>query len=203
MALFRNRFRGHCASGDIFVFTMWCRSTSPLATVHTAAGDFINTLWGGATAGVGYHDLTTPDVGVDNFSTAEVNPATGRQTFQEETDVSLVGDGTGNAMPADVAIVVSERTIIANRSGRGRFYLPQPHVGVVNATGLLSDVTTAQVADAAQAAFQAVTATATPVVYSTVLRDSTDITRIDVGNLADTQRRRENALQVTRTRRTL
>lgn len=203
MALFRVRNRGHCAAGDIFIFTWWCESISDIDTVHAQAQDWLNVLWTGNATIPGYDTLCTADIGVDNVSTSQVDQSSGRQELQEETDVAYVGTATGNNLPADCSIVVSERTQTANRSGRGRFYLPQPYVGVLAADGLLSSATTTTVVEAAEAAFEAVQDTVTPVVYSRTYNSTSSITSVDVGNLMDTQRRRENALQVTRTRRAI
>lgn len=199
MPLYRNRFQGHCAAGDIFVFTMWMTTgPSDLAATHQAAQDWLNTLW------AAYGPLTTADVGVDNVSTSEVDPQTGRQSVQAETAVTKAGSSASNAMPADVAIVVSERSSTANRSGRGRFYLPQPSVDVVTSTGLLSSSTMTTIADAAGTAYSdAIIAGFQPVIYSPTYKVSRPIISIDVGNHADTQRRRENAVPVTRERRQL
>lgn len=199
MPLYRNRFQGHCAAGDIFVFTWWITTgPSDLPAAHGAAQTWLNTIWNA------YAPLTTPDVGVDNVSTSEVDPQTGRQSVQAESAVTLAGSSTSSAMPADVAIVVSERSATANRSGRGRFYLPQPSVDVVSSTGLLSSSTMTTIADAAGTAYSdALTAGFQPVIYSPTYKMSRPIISIDVGNHADTQRRRENAVPVSRERRQL
>lgn len=201
MALFRNRFQGHCAAGDIFIFTMWCTSDAPLSDVHQAAIDWAETLWTGTGTLDGYATLTTGDVGMDSVQTAEIEQATGKQQFDESSDVTYTGSSTNPAMPADVAIVVTERTIVASGKGLGRFYLPQPHTDVTDSVGLLSDATRTTVADIVQAAYSGLQATAQPVVYSPTYRSVAAIERIEVGNHADTQRRRENALPVVRTKR--
>ena len=203
MPLYRNRYTGHCASGDIFVFTMWCLSSQGLGPIHTAAQDWVNTLWNGDGTNSGYATLTTANVGIDLVSTSEVDPLTGKQSIQDETSVNHPGTATGTDLPADVAIVVSERSAQATRSGRGRFYLPQPYAGVLGNGGRLASATTTTIANIAQSAYVALQTSATPVIYSPTYRTSYPVERIDVGDLADTQRRRENALQVARERRSI
>lgn len=201
MALYLNRYSGSLAAGDRFIFTMWCLSAQELGAIHQAAIDWITTLWQGNGTDPGYGTLCTADVAVTQVSTSTINPDTGRQSTQDETSVNLPGTATGTNLPADVAIVVSERTAQATRSGRGRFYLPQPYAGVLGNDGRLATATTTTVANIAQSAYVLLQTDATPVIYSPTYRMSEPIVRIDVGDLADTQRRRENALTVARERR--
>lgn len=204
MALFRNRFTGHCAAGDIFVFSMWFEATVGVVQANGYATQYVTDLWNGVGGAGGYAQYVTEDVGVDVVSTAQVDPLTGLQSVQAETDVTLPGtDTTNGAMPADVALVVSERTIFATRWGRGRFYLPQPSTFVSSTTGLMKSSVQTDVADTTAAAYGALAVNATPVLYSRTRNETNEIVSIDVGNHLDTQRRRENAVPVTRERRTL
>lgn len=101
-------------------------------------------------------------------------------------------------MPADVALVVSLRTSLANRRGRGRFYLPQPAALTLTAAGRYDPALQQELVDALEFAWNGYTSVGDPVVYSRVNRSVQDITSFDVGDLFDSQRRRENALSESR-----
>jgi hypothetical protein len=98
-----------------------------------------------------------------------------------------------------VAIVVSLRSPVANRTGRGRFYLPQPTTNALTAVGRLDETAQSTIVDALTAAWtQANAAGENPVIYSRTQRATREITSFNVGDLFDTQRRRENALTENR-----
>lgn len=198
MPLYRNRFSGVCASGDIFVFTWWADSSADLATVSTAATTWATDAWDGVGTGTGLAPLFTAGVILNRVSTGLVDVVTGRQSALAEATVALPGTAPDPAMPADVALVVSLRTALANRSGRGRFYLPQPAAATLTADGRLSAAQQSSAVEAARAAFAAFVATGDPVVYSRTMRATTRVTSLDIGDLFDTQRRRENALTQVR-----
>ena len=84
---------------------------------------------------------------------------------------------------------------LANRTGRGRFYLPQPATTILDGEG--------NVASGPQAAIVAALAFAwgvangageNPVVYSRTARAVRQITSFDVGDILDVQTRRTNNL---------
>lgn len=197
MPLFQHRFGGHCASGDIFVFSWWSDSAGDIESVQNAAVTWATTFWGG------YDSLTTPDVGMDTVRTGLIDMATGQQQELAEDGVSLVGVAVGNALPADCAIVCSLRSNLANRRGRGRFYLPQPAASTLAADGRMATGINSDVADALLSAWQGFAGTGSPVVYSRVNRTTQVVTTFNVGDIFDTQRRRENSLVESRQSRTM
>lgn len=198
MPLYRNRYSGVCASGDIFVFTWWADSSADLATVSSAAVTWAEDAWNGIGTGTGLAPFMTAGVILNEVTTGLVDVATGRQSQLAEATVNLPGTAADPAMPADVAIVVSLRTNLANRSGRGRFYLPQPAAATLTADGRFAPSQQAAAVEAVRGAFAAFSATGTPVVYSRTMRATQPVVRLDIGDLFDTQRRRENALTEVR-----
>lgn len=200
MALYQHRFIGHTADGDVFMYSWWADSTRTLANAQAAAVTWNATLWGGATAGNGLEDHVTAQVGMDLVTTVEITESSGLQTARVDTAQSLDGVAAGSALPADVALVVSLRTGLANRRGRGRFYLPQPAASQVTTNGrVLADFIT-DLGASLNAAWDAYnTATDVPVVYSRAARDTNVIVSFDIGDLYDTQRRRENSQVEART----
>lgn len=199
MALYQHRFQGSCASGDAFGFSWWSDSTSNLATVQAAAVTWAATLWAGAVAGSGWEDQITSGVVLNRIATSLINVADGKQTQIAEDTVAQPGVAIGDALPADVALVVSLRTDLANRSGRGRFYLPQPAALTLTADGKYDTALATTLCDSLEAAWTGYTSAGSPVVYSRTMRAIQPVVSFDVGNLFDSQRRRENALSETRT----
>lgn len=190
--------------GDIFMFSWWADDSRTTAVANAAAVVWATTLWDGATAGNGLSDHLTTAVGLDLVSTGRIDVATGGQDELIESPVSLVGADAGSALPGDVALVVSLRTNLANRRGRGRFYLPQPAASSLTSDGKVNADTINDIIASLQAAWGPYnSATAAPVVYSRTGRITTPVVRFDIGNLFDTQRRRENAVTESRTSSTM
>lgn len=203
MVLYQHRFQGVLPAGDIFVFSWWSESSVTIDTAQGAAVTWITDFWQGVGAADGYDTLCTAGVVVQRVTTGEITMATGQQQSLRESDVALAGAAAGNALPGDVAIVVSLRTALANRSGRGRFYLPQPAASTLAATGILSNAAQTTIANAAENAWDGSNTVLNPVVYSRTRRATVPINTFNVGNLYDTQRRRENALTEVRTSRAM
>lgn len=200
MTLYQHRFGGSTAAGETWMFSWWADSARSIATAQAEAVQWITTLWNGASAGNGYQDHINAGVVCTAVTTVEVTMATGLQQARVDGAVNLPGVATGNPLPADVALVVSLRTATANRQGRGRFYLPQPAVSQVTLTGrVLGDLITdlGSSLTAAWAGYN--TATDRPVVYSRTSHLTRQITTFDIGDLFDTQRRREANLIQART----
>lgn len=108
------------------------------------------------------------------------------------------GFSDNNNLPSECAIVVSLKTAVNNRRGRGRMYLPCPAVNALQNSGRLTAGTTTSIADGAED-FLLVTLTAgghdfVPVVASKADFALRPITQLKVGDVVDAQRRRRDAL---------
>lgn len=200
MPTFKHIFTGKCAAGDQFTYTWHVRSIRTIDVAHAAAIVWNDHLWNGATAGNGYKDHVTADVQTTQVKTVEINLADGKQLALRQTGQVIVGVAAGNAMPADVAMVVSARTAFPQRSGRGRLYLPQP--AALNLTSLgrmtadfVNDINAALVD--AWGGYN--TSVDRPVIYSPTFHLTRDIVSFDIADLFGTQRRRENKLIPVRT----
>ena len=200
MALYQHRFHGHTAMGDSFVFSWWAESTRTTEGANDAAGTWAGTVWDGSPTGTGYEAMTTTGVGIDRITTGLIDEATGTQLELAEDGVDLDGTDTGDALPGDVAIVVSLRTALANRRGRGRFYLPQPAALMLTATGKVDSAQITALVNALGAAWSIYNSGGhVPVVYSRASRSTQAIQSFNIGDLFDTQRRRENDITEART----
>lgn len=195
MPLYQHRFRGHNAAGDIFMFSWWADSLRTIADANTAAVAWINEFWDPAGAGVGLGSLVVAASGIDMVSTGRIAVLTGLQDQIEETGVVLVGTAAAPSLPPDVALVNSLRTSVGNRRGRGRFYLPALASASLAADGTVLAASVTTLLDALTAAWGPYTTpTDQPVVYSRTGRTTAVITSFDIGDLFDTQRRRDNKI---------
>lgn len=195
MPLYQHRFKGHNAAGDQFVFSWWADSLRTTAEANVAAVAWITELWDPAGAAVGLGSLVVAGTGVDQVTTGRIALLTGLQDQLVQAPVALVGSAAGSSLPPDVALVVSLRTGLANRRGRGRFYLPALAAASLTATGkVLTASVTTLIAALGTAFAPYTTATDTPVVYSRTGRSTATITSFDIGDLYDTQRRRDNKI---------
>lgn len=195
MPLYQHRYIGHCAAGDQFVFSWWSETSVSIDTSQSNAVQWAEDLWAGPSAGTGWASMSTAGVGIDRITTGEITVATGQQQALRETTTNLVGTAAGDALPAEVALVVSLRTALANRTGRGRFYLPQPAAVTLATDGTLDATVQGQLADALAAAWaNANGAGENPVVYSRTAKATRVITSFDVGDVFDIQTRRQNSL---------
>ena len=199
MPLYQHRFIGNLASGDTFSFSWWSETSLTIDSSHGNAITWAETLWNGQDTLPGYATLCSADVSIQRITTGEISPLTGQQQTLRESNVNIPGTSESSALPADVAIVVSLRSPVANRTGRGRFYLPQPTTNALTAVGRLDETAQDTIVDALLAAWtQANAAGENPVIYSRTQRATREITSFNVGDLFDTQRRRENALTENR-----
>jgi hypothetical protein len=195
MPIYRHRFIGQCAAGDQFSYQWHANSIRSIADAHSAALAWNLALWNGATAGNGYKDHVTSDVQGLTVITAQINVADGRQLARRETGQVVIGLQAGNALPADVALCVSLRTDFPQVSGRGRFYLPQPNAANLTSNGKVAADFQNDVVAALTGAWAGYnTGVDRPCLYSPTFRITRDITSFNVGDLYDTQRRRENKI---------
>ena len=199
MPLYQHRFIGNLASGDTFSFSWWSDNSLTIDSSHGNAITWAETLWNGQDTLPGYATLCSDGVSIQRITTGEISPLTGQQQTLRESNVNIPGTSESSALPADVAIVVSLRSPVANRTGRGRFYLPQPTTNALTAVGRLDETAQDTIVDALTAAWtQANAAGENPVIYSRTQRATREINSFNVGDLFDTQRRRENALTENR-----
>ncbi len=192
MPLVRVVIRGHLpVDNEPWEISHWVDSTSSHAVVHTAARDWLAALWLGDVGINGFGTLCITGLQTEQVETTVVDPATGRQTLQITSSLAFAGTQVGGAcMPPFVAICVSLRTAIANRSGRGRFYLPAVHQSAVAGTGRLLPAKTTDLMNSLLLAYGEILAVGTPVLYRRTSRTVEPIVELVVENNFDTIRRR-------------
>lgn len=191
-------------TGEVWSLTVHTQKAGgTLSAAQAAWAAALAVLWNGTggTDSIGQYCGTGTTL--TTASTAELDPATGKQLGRIESALALAGTSVGEALPPQVSVVCSARTGIATRAGRGRFYLPPFTTTEVTAERLDSAVQ-AIVALACQKFLQSLnTATYVACVYHRATRTHDNITTIDVGDVFDTQRRRRNKLVETRVSHTL
>lgn len=192
-------------SGDIAQTSVWALYTgAPTAPQALAvfSGTFLDELW--PSAGGGIKSLYEAGTVFTQLQTRTVNPTTGGVIATASAAVTRAGSGSGNPLPAEVAVVASLRTLLAGASFRGRIYLPAPRTGLVTSTGLIDSSSVTSIATAVALGLTALAADTTyggtsGVVYSRKTNAQTPIVSVDVGNVWDAQRRRRNSLAESRT----
>lgn len=193
--VFQHRFSGGLAGGDTWMFGWWATSAFGIDTVHNAGIAWANAFWTG-----GYDSVVTADVTMLSLTTVNVDTGTGLQSERRDGALALAGTNVSGNLPADVAMVVSLRTALANRRGRGRFYLPQPAINqLAGATGRIAAATITDVLASLAGAWTGYVGTGQPVVYSRASRATSPVLTFDMGDLFDTQRGREDRMIESRT----
>lgn len=196
MALYRHRLEG-TFPGETWSFGLYTDSNLSLTAMHSQWSTGITNFWATASA------LFCEDVVATRATTVELDPATGGQLTGAESARSDAGTSTAECLPFQCAPVVTLRTDILSRAGRGRFYAPSLAVDAV-AGGRMTTAARDTLADAAEDLVQGLTAAGgTLVIYHRGSGTTTPVTSLDVGDVIDTQRRRRNKLVEARTSRLL
>lgn len=201
MPLFHHKFAGITALGTPWMFGWHSnRPTGDLTSAHANAVTWLNSFWADALG------LACPaSVGARTITTSQITQSTGQQEQITSTSVTLNGTGVGAPLPTDCSVVVTSRTAVANRRGKGRFFLPPFHAGTLGAAGgRVAAATITDLADALKTAFDVYSGAGSDWhVYSRTDRQLRQVINFDIGDLFDTQRGRQDRVPEVRTARTL
>ena len=155
----------------------------------SATGSYVSTLFGSTTKVLALTSyLFAPGAIVSSLISVEA---------------AVTGNGSGDSLPSLCSIVVSTRSQIPGRSGRGRNYLPCTKVGALDGTGQLADTTCGTVATGWAGIMTNINSHTVnginPVVAvrSTFKGTSYAISRVVVNSLVDVQHRREDSVPTT------
>lgn len=201
MALYKARIEASLPGGDTAVFGFWFDSTSGEQAAADAVADVMEEWLNNQ----GLSSLYTTNTTFEQAIVGLYTSVTGTQQSRADSDISLSGnvdEGATPPLPGDVCVVVSLETGLANRRGRGRFYMPAPATDQVTEEGRLLSAAQQTYHEGFRDSWNAI-APGTLVVASRVNNATEDVLRIACGDLFDTQRRRENALSEGRGRSTL
>lgn len=151
----------------------------------------------------GIEDHICTDVEFTRATTIQLDESDGSQITRRDREFTDPGTSADACLPFQVTAVVSLRTELATRRGRGRFYVPAMAVTAQDA-GRLTTTVQGDLADAAQTMIQGLASGGlVTVVLSRDTMNSEEVQTIDVGDVIDTQRRRRNALTEVRESRTI
>ena len=193
MALFRLVAAG-ITPGETWNFGIHAESTLSVGDASSNFGSALSSAWNSDWAA-----LLPAGTTITVASARLIDPTNGRQSERSDTDLDLSGtDATGQTPPPQVAVVVSTRTTMANRSGRGRFYLPGPASDQLTAGQLTNTARDAYLAGATSMFSDLNAAGLNPVIWhrptSPDAGTTTPIISLIVDSVLDTQRRRRDKL---------
>lgn len=191
MAIFRHLLSG-TSPGEIWSFSLHTDSALTVDAAHSAWTTAVSDYW--TTGAPALAAFFNANIEGTQTSTALLSGTTGNQVSRRISAVSLPGTNPTAMLPFQIATVVSLRSDLATRAGRGRYYLPPLTTAQVTA-GRLAAADQATIADRSQTFFGAMnSAGLTPVIWGRQTLVATVINSIDVGDVFDTQRRRRNSL---------
>ena len=197
MPLYRHVLTG-TFPGEVWSFGVHTNGSLAIAAAQTAWQTAVTAFFSTA-----YAATLSTTTEASEASTAELIQATGKQSAKLADPVNFAGTSAAETLPFQLAPVVSFRTALATRAGRGRIYAPSLAVDQI-AGGRMTTAAQGTLADSAAAMLTSLAgAGLAPVLYSRTTRELQNILRIDVGDVIDTQRRRRNKLIETRTSRQL
>lgn len=178
---------GPGTAGDVWISTLHTSGAASLDAAHTAFAAFVTDVFTG-----GLRAIWTPATNITDLETVSLDPVTGKQTAARKSGVNLIGTATGATISPRDCIVISKRTVIPTKAGRGRMYLPPPAAGQLSSSGLLLSSVANTLAAAFAGAMTTLKGSVQPVIYHHALKTTTPITEIRVGSVLGTQVRRTN-----------
>lgn len=202
MAIYRCRIRGHSASILDWSFSFSVSAvTGQAATLSADVADAFSDFWNGVPAATNaaktLYDISTV---ADDAIVDELDGSMQHNVSQGITTITLAGTGAGEPLPPQVAVVGSLISDVPTRAGRGRAYFPPPTVDSMN-SGKMATASRDIFANAWKNMLDNIGAAAGGA-YTVCIRHPnflpsafTPVTRIKVGDVFDTQRRRRNKLK--------
>jgi len=188
-------------SGEVWTFTVHTFNAAgtvagAAAAWHTALGLLFN---GVAPPADSIKQLLPTTCVLTQSSSTEIDPLTGRNLGQVVTAENIPGTDATGALPPQCAVTVSLRTALFNKSGRGRFYLPNYATDKCTA-GRINATAVTQTATAAQKFIQSLNGAGyTVCIYHRSTKTHDNVVTVNVGDVFDTQRRRRDKLVEART----
>jgi len=201
------RAQGRLPSGDQWQTGLHVNSASPdPAVVGAAWSDAVTLLWdgdGGTVAGI--KGLVTSTTTLVQLFATSLDLTTGKGTAQYEAGVAFAGTGTGDAGVPQSAPVISLKTDLPTRAGRGRMYLPALDTAAMETDGLISSASVAVLVAAASAMLESLQGDGcVPTIYHraqpdlSIVGSTDDVTSSSILNVPGVQRRRRNKVVGTR-----
>jgi hypothetical protein len=184
---------GDLPSSEVWSTGLHVQTAITIDAVATAWTSAVTALWTGS-GSAGIFDVYPTVVAVRSLDVFQLDPASDVAVAKVEVPVTLPGGSGANTLPQEVAVCATLRSNTPGPRGRGRMFFPPPTVTEVTPTGRLNTVAQQSLAIGIALMLQAMEdVTATPVLHTKGGIDRL-ITRVDVGDVFDAQRRRRDAL---------
>ena len=206
MTVYRCTATGETPQGESWVTGLWVEKTGGTTALAAAAWHTAwDLLWNGAASPAdSIKQLLDGNCTTTETIVNQVDASFRHQVEQVRTAETLTGTSGAENLSPQTAAVVSLRTVVPTRRGRGRMYLPPMTVDSELTLGIMDAITTSSIALAAKGMLESlITSGYTPVIAHRDIASTTNITSCDVSNIYGTQRRRRNKLVATRTIETL
>jgi len=197
MAVYRCTASGHTPEGELWVTGLFVEkvggtTAAAAASWHTAFG----LLWNGvASPADSIKQLILTTCGCDETVVNQLDAFFQHNVEQVRTGETLVGTSAASALPPQSSAVLSTRTALPTRSGRGRMYLPPFTEDAIAGIGELDAPVAAAIALAGKGMMEQLMGDGyQPVIAHRATSDTTNIISVDCSTIIGTQRRRRNKL---------
>lgn len=187
MTIYKSTISGTFTAGDVWNTDMHMTSVNNLATVHAAATTFINNACTGT-----LNAMWPSDVSVTGITTNQLDPLTGKQVAQTTSALAQTGTGAGGKPSPRDCLLLSLRTALPQKKGRGRMYLPSLDASHYTTTGRFVQADMTTIANNLGPLLTTLAATAPLVIFHRNVLGFDVVVQIKVPDLAATQRRRTN-----------
>jgi hypothetical protein len=187
MTIYAHTLSGTFTAGDVWNTTMHTSSVNSLSSVHTAFTTAMNTFFSGT-----YNAMLPTDVSATQTMTNQLDPLTAKNVAQQVTAISQTGTGAGGKPSPRDCVLLSLRTNLPQKKGRGRMYLPSVDASHYTATGRLVQADMQTIATAFAGVLTTLAGTATTVIFHKNILGFDVVVQVKVPDLAATQRRRTN-----------
>lgn len=187
MTIYQHQVTGTFSAGDQWCTTMHTSSVNSLSSVHTAWTTAINTFFSGT-----YNAMMPTDVSATQTLTNQLDPLTAKNVAQQTSAITQTGTGAGGKPSPRDCVLLSLRTALPQKKGRGRMFLPSVDASHYTATGRLVQADMQTIATGFAAVLTTLAGTATPIIFHKNVLGFDVIIAVKVPDLAATQRRRTN-----------
>lgn len=187
VTIYLHRMSGPGSAGDVWISTLHTSGAANLATAHGAWSTFVTAIFNNA-----FKTRWAIPTQITGLSTVSLDPVTGKQTAVTSSGVALVGTAAGQQLSPRDCIVLSLRTALPTKAGRGRMFMPGPDASHLGTSGLLIGTDATAIATAVGTAMTTLKATSQPVVYHAKTKTVDNIITVMVGQVLATQTRRTN-----------
>jgi hypothetical protein len=192
MTIYQHTVSGTFTAGDVWNCTLHTSSVNSLSSVHTAFTTAMNTFFSGT-----YNAMMPSDVSATQTMTNQLDPLTAKNVAQQVSSISQTGTGAGGKPSPRDCVLLSLRTNVPRRDGRGRIFLPSVDASHYTATGRLVQADMQTIATGFAAVLTTLAGTATPIIFHKKILGFDVIVLVKVPDLAAVQRRRTNKDAIT------